>query len=227
MDTFSNTGLIGQAATVTLAGGTYTLIIDYNDKSGSARLQFSWQTATSTGTTPGAPTATPVPAATGAVVGVNGLALRTGPYKGASLINVARPGKNYDLLARNTSEGIYTWYLIKVSDTQQGWVSGRYLEITGDPNGLPFQGTLFDTIDAVPDVGATGSTRSVMNLRVRPSERTQRLTQIPWGETVPIIGRTVQGGKDFWYQVVYQGRVGWIFAAYVTARGNMEAVPIR
>lgn len=225
MDNFGNNGLIGQIATVSLAGGNYTLIVDYNDKTGNAVLQLSWFLSTTGGTE--VPTATPAPIATGQVNGVRGLAVRTGPYKGASLINVARPGKDYPLLARNTSEGIYTWYLMQISDTQVGWSSGRYLTITGDPNLLPFAGSLFDQIDNAPDVGVIGITRSVMNLRVRPSERTTRILQVPWGDTVTIIGRTIQDGKDFWYHVLYQGRIGWILAAYVTTRGDMSRVPIR
>jgi hypothetical protein len=66
-----------------------------------------------------------------------------------------------------------------------------------------------------------------MNLRIRPSERTQRLTQIPWGGTVAIIGRTIQDGKNFWFHVYYEGKVGWILAAYVKTKGNMDLVPIR
>jgi hypothetical protein len=228
LDNFSNTGLITQIATVSLAGGTYTLIVDYNDKAGNALLQLSW--VTSAGTP--APTGTTAPIATGQVASVRGLALRTGPYKGASLVNVLRPGKDYTLLARNTSEGLYTWYYVQVGDPtvgnlQFGWASGRYLTITGTPDVLPFAGSLFDQIDGAPDVGVTGVTRSVMNFRVRPSERTRRIGQIPWGDTVTIIGRTIQDGRNFWYQVRYNGQVGWILAAYVGTRGSMDLVPIR
>jgi hypothetical protein len=223
LDNFSSTTLISQAATVSLAGGTYTIIIDYTDRSGNARLQFSWAATTGTPSV----TNTPAPLAEGEISGVRGSAVRTGPYIGASLINVARPGKKYELLARNTSEGIYTWYLAKISDNQIGWISGRYMTVTGTPDALTFAGSIFDQIDNAPDVGARGTTRSVMNFRVRPSARTQRITQIPWGDTVPIIGRTVQDGRDYWYQVIYQGRVGWILAAYVTARGDMSRVPVR
>jgi hypothetical protein len=228
LDNFGNTGLIGQVATVTLAGGNYTIIVDYNDKSGAALLQLSWFLDPGTAL----PSATPAPLAVAQVVGVRGLAMRTGPYKGASLINVARPGKDYPLLARNFSEGIYTWYYIQVGDpatnnVQFGWISGRYLQITGDPTVLPVQGSLFDQIDNAADTGVIGVTRSVMNMRLRPSERTQRILQIPWGGQVTILGRTLQDGRDFWYHVLYEGRVGWILAAYVGTRGDITRVPIR
>jgi hypothetical protein len=45
LDNFSNTGLITQIATVSLAGGTYTLIVDYNDKVGSHQREHLRQQA--------------------------------------------------------------------------------------------------------------------------------------------------------------------------------------
>ncbi len=247
IDTFSSSSLTNQTATVQLSGGTYTLVVEYNDKSGNAVLQLSWTLGTIGGATVG-PTGTVAPIATGQVTGVRGLALRSGPYKGTSLVNVMHTGKDYKLLARNKSEGIYTWYLVQIDVTttssstdaagtpttttttsvaQTGWASGRYLTITGTPENLPVISTLFDQIDTAALTGVTGTTRSVINMRVRPSERTTRLIQIPWGDSVAILGRTIQDGKNFWYHVYYQGKVGWIIASYVTVRGNMDLVPIR
>jgi uncharacterized protein YraI len=65
-----------------------------------------------------------------------------------------------------------------------------------------------------------------MNLRVRPSTRTAIIGSIPWGAEVPLLNRTVQGGQNRWFQVRYEGRVGWIFAPYVSVRGDINAVPI-
>lgn len=246
IDTFGSTALTNQTATVQLSGGTYTLIVEYVDRSGNAVLQLSWSLGAVSGTV--GPTGTTPPIASGQVNGVRGQALRSGPYIGASLVNVLRPGKDYTLLARNMSEGIYTWYLVQVNvettvtgtdasgtpttstvlrPGQTGWTSGRYLTITGNPDALPVIGTLYDQIDTAALTGVTGTTRSVMNLRIRPSERTTRITQIPWGATVAIVGRTIQDGKNFWFHVYYEGKVGWILASYVSTRGNMDLVPIR
>jgi hypothetical protein len=246
IDTFSSTSLTSQTATVQLSGGTYTLIVEYVERSGNAVLQLSWTLGAVSGTV--GPTGTTPPLASAQVTGVRGQALRSGPYLGASLVNVLHPGKDYTLLARNMSEGIYTWYLVQVNvettttttdalgtptttttlkPSQTGWTSGRYITLTGNPDALPVVGTLFDQIDTAALTGVTGTTRSVMNLRIRPSARTTRLAQIPWGASVAIIGRTVQDGKNFWYHVYYEGKVGWILASYVTVRGNMDLVPIR
>ena len=50
---------------------------------------------------------------------------------------------------------------------------------------------------------------------------------MPWGAEVPLLGRTVQGGPNFWLQVSYNGKTCWIYAPFVTIRGDARSVPIR
>lgn len=224
---------------VTLTGGQYTLKVEYVQNTAEAELQVVWFTSAVVGTpsfglgTPGialtfGPTATAAPIATGSVVGVNGLSVRTGPYIGATLVGVARPDTVYPIIGRNKSEGPFTWYLIQLADNKQGWSSGRYLVTAGNIEAIPFINTVFDQIDNVADVGVVGYPRAFMNLRVRPSERTARIDQVPWGDPVSIIGRTRRGGRDFWYQVRWNGKVGWILASFVSVKeGFIDAVPVR
>lgn len=219
------------SAIVNITTSPVNITVEYFEGIDQAIVQVQWFLQ---GTSPtlvsgftATPLATAVPALTVSVKNVQGLALRTGPYLGASLVSVVRQGTEYVPLARNRDEGQFTWYLITVDTTHTGWVSGRYLKFTGNPDFPGLQGTIFDQIDGAPDLGVTGVTRSVMNLRRRPSIRTALLEQIPWGAEVSIIGRTIQDGKNFWYQVRYNNRIGWIFAPYVSVRGNIDAVPIR
>jgi hypothetical protein len=110
---------------------------------------------------------------------------------------------------------------------ERRWVSGRYFTITGDPNSLPFITSIFDQVNNAPEVGVLAAPRAPMNLRRRPSTRTPVLAEIPWGALVPVIGRTVQGPDNFWYQVIYNGQVGWIYAPFISIRGDLDTVPIR
>lgn len=223
LDQFVARPLTTNTVSVTLTGGSHSLIVEYFNAVGPATVQVQWFLQ---GSTTLQPSLTPLPVATAQVINVRGLAVRTGPYLGASFITTARPDNTYNVTAKNQTEGVFTWYLIQVGE-KTGWASGRYLQITGDPNLVPTVGTIFDQIDTVPDIGVTGVPRAVMNFRVRPSVRTARIGQIPWGASVSVIGRTIQGGRNFWLQVRYNGQVGWIFAPYVTINGILDAVPVR
>jgi len=212
--------------------GAVNIRVEYVEYLNDANLVVQWSQPGGSGgnQTAVGPTATPAPIATGTVINVNGLSLRTGPYLGASMVGIIRPQKVYPILEKNFDEGLFPWYKVQDGD-RVGWASGRYLIATGNLDAIPSTTTIFDHIDnptdLAPALNIVGYTRSVMNLRRRPSERTQLLNQIPWGDGVEIIGRTVQGNKNFWLQVRWNGQVGWIYAPYVTIKGLIEAVPIR
>jgi len=220
-----------------LTAGTHSLIVEFLELVDQAAVQFQYfQISTQPGTTPGVTTpgvTTPgvtvtavYTGPTATVSGARGLALRTGPYTGASYITTLTSGTGYPVVARNRDEGIYNWYLLTVGE-RQGWASGRYLTISVPLDQIPLRGSIFDEIDGAPDIGARAYPRSVMNMRTRPSTRVPVVGSIPWGGEAELIGRTVQAGTDRWYQVRYNGVVGWIDARWVTARGEIYQVPIR
>lgn len=235
IDDFGATGQKQRSVIAQVAiGGAFQIVVEYAEYTGNALIQVNW--VTSNGTPQ--PTATPQPLAIVNVTGVRGLALRTGPFLGASLVAVARPGTDYNVLARNTQEGLFTWYFIQFDADTQGWVSGRYLAFTlGTPDSVPLRNsTPFDTV--VDPAGlVVGTTRSVMNFRVFPTERSARVAAMPqlaWGANVEILARTVQGGQNFWFQVRYNvpntntSLVGWIYAPFVAISGDpIDSVPIR
>lgn len=203
---------------------TATIQIDYVELTVTSAIQFQWQPSTGqppvdpgTGATAIPPNFTPAPTVftgpTGTVVQVSGLSLRTGPYLGASFIGVLRPGNSYPVLAKNNDEGGgFTWYKV-VDGDRTGWASGRYLVVNGD---VPEEGTVFQTLDNPASTGVLAAPRAFMNFRFRPSVRSDRFDQIPWGETVEVLGRTIRNGTSFWLLVRYNGRVGWAFAPYFT-----------
>lgn len=230
LDEFDDNSLTTYTFTVELSDGEHDLSVEYFNGSGDAILQVQWfasdgSSSSSSFTSTPAPTSTPN-FVNSSVVRVNGLSLRTGPFLGASLIGVLRPGNTYRAVAENNAEGLFTWYFVITDSGYEGWASGRYLELADDTFSLPEIGTDFDGIKGLPDTGVVAVPRAVMNVRVHPSTRTGRITQLPWGGEAQLIARTIQGGKDFWYLVRFDSITGWIYAPFVGVRGDILNVPI-
>lgn len=230
IDDIGNQGPATYSVIVSLATGGYLIQLDYVDYSGTALIQVNWVTSDGT---PTANTGSTPPIATGEVVQVRGLSVRSGPFLGATMLGVARPGATYPILARNTQEGLFTWYLIQYDVETRGWVSGRYFAII-DGSGEPplITADEFTTVYDPPGL-VTGITRSNMNFRTLPTQRAPRLEVVPqleWGAYVEILARTRQGGQDFWYMVRYtpanssSSYVGWIYAPFVDIVGGSDPI---
>ncbi len=176
-------------------------------------------TATSLPTTTPLATLTPAPATVANVIEVTGLAVRTGPYLGASMLTIARRNFDYAVYAQNRDEGIYTWYLIEINGVR-GWASGRYLTIKGDIN-IPTSPSIFDEINTPKDFLVRGLTLDNLNLRRRPSERSNVLALVPWGTEVSVYGTTMSGGVFFWAQVRYGDQIGWVTAPFLNITSDI------
>jgi uncharacterized protein YraI len=237
LDRFVNRQLTTDRVQVSLTAGTHTLVVEYFEGIDQAAVQVQWfqvggATATPIGQTGGGIVATVPPATPGytgplaTVSGVQGLALRTGPYTGASFITTLPGETSYPVLARNIDEGVYNWYQLRVGE-RIGWASGRFLNVSVPPEALPLAGSIFDEIDSAPDRNAIAITRAVMRIRLRPSTRTPQIGEMAWGDVASIIGRTVQAGQNRWLHVRFGDIVGWIDARWVTQQGEMFSVPIR
>lgn len=128
-DELGNQGLASFSGIAFVGSGPAHLAIDYIEYTGNAVVQIDWEEVSSI------VQAAPVPVfdpgvATAQVIGVDGLALRTGPYLGASLVAVLRQGETFTVTAQNNTEGVHTWYkLVSIPEGQTGWASGRYLEV--------------------------------------------------------------------------------------------------
>ncbi|MGB1289038.1 MAG: choice-of-anchor D domain-containing protein, partial [Aggregatilineales bacterium] len=152
----------------------------------------------------------------GQVTQVKGLALRSGPYLGASMLGVIRPDRDYLILAYNDTEGNangqgpYPWFLLidTFNNDRIGWASGRYLQVNSP---VPFQDTTFDTAASAPYNRVELVIRGNSNVRLRPSERSREITApTDYGVTVRAYARTVQAGLTQWILIEYQGQRGWI-----------------
>ncbi|MEL6272368.1 MAG: SH3 domain-containing protein [Chloroflexota bacterium] len=182
--------------------------------------------------------------ATGTMRGAEGLSVRTGPYLGASRIDIIGPGESYPVFARNLDEGEFTWYLISIQESVDatdpetgetttefigvptiGWVSGRYFLLDVPQEQVPVVSSVFEGLLSPPATGVQGVTTSNLRLRRGPSYRTETLVILDWGADVEILSRTTQARQNHWYQVNHRGTIGWVFAPFVRPLDNVSAVP--
>lgn len=133
IDNLDNTGLRTFTGRAFIGSGANSVVLEYIDYAGDALIEITWVDVSDSVPDPDTDDDTdqPLPGgATAVVSGVDGLSLRSGPYLGASLIAVLRPGITYSVTAQNNFEGTYTWYKIVTNPAgQTGWASGRYLDI--------------------------------------------------------------------------------------------------
>jgi uncharacterized protein YraI len=228
----------------TLTAGSHVLRVEYVEFIDQAIIQFQWfqvgaggtvfPTVTPFGTpfdtpgpspTPAPPTQTPLPpippgALTGTVVRASVLLVRDAPFLGAPVVGRVRRGQTYQVVGRDERA---LWFLIQLSD-RQGWVWGYYLNVNGNEFNAPVLSPYITQGDPAAATGVVGVTEAVMRLRAAPLVGSEQIGRIPWGDIVPIIGRTAGGD---WYQVVFRGTTGWVAAEFIRlVEGEIGAVPI-
>ncbi len=220
-----------------VAAGAHTIVVEYFELSGTASISFSWRlssagalTPTFTGPTPTpGPTNTPAPtslppippgAITATVIRASVLNVRSAPFIGAPVLGRIRRSQTYAIVGRNSNA---TWFLLQLSGFQ-AWAFGYYLAFYGNEFNVPVvsaagSGTFVDL-----NSQAVGITQGGMRLRAEPNTTSAQIGRIPWGQTIPITGRTADGA---WYRTNWFGTVGWVYSPFIRiVEGNLNNVPI-
>lgn len=191
-------------ASLSLAQGQHTLVVEYFEATGNAFLQFTLSAIG--GTVPG----------TGATATVttNELNVRQipNPYTGTILTRITI-GQTYPIVGKNADS---SWLQLNVNGVI-GWVNARYVSAVNlhlvpvtDPGTRPAGATA--TV-------ATGN----LNVRQIPNPFTGAiLTRISLGQTYSVVGKN---GDSSWLQLNVNGIIGWVNARYVTA-SNLQNVPV-
>ena len=183
----------------------------------------------------------PVAAVSGAV-GVNNCQLTTTDYlslRGGPSVMYARKTvipRGARLLARARNSG---WYLVEYQE-QVGWISGEFAEASAGCEGIGSSESVFLLVATEPteeaiekpvatpeqsdaDAAPSGSdppidcrltTGDIINLRERPGLENEILAEIPFKT-----GLIATERAGDWFQVEYEGIVGWVNIDYVFRSG--------
>ncbi|MFN8373362.1 MAG: SH3 domain-containing protein [Anaerolineae bacterium] len=224
-------------ADIFVSAGSHTIVVEYFELSGNASISFSWRlssgstvTATPSGPTPTpGPTATPtitalppIPAGsiTATVIRASVLNVRSAPFLGAPVLGRILRSQTYAIVGRNSNA---TWFLLQLSG-YQAWAFGYYLAFYGNEFNVPVVSAAGSGVTVDLNSQAVGITEGGMRLRAAPSVDSAQIGRIPWGQTIPITGRTADG---VWYRTNWFGTVGWVYSPYIRiVEGNLDNVPV-
>ncbi len=226
--------------TATLTAGSHSLVVEYFNGIDQAILQFNWfgTTPINTATPFGWPTATfgPTPtstripptgiptippgALTATVVRASVLLTRSEPFIGAPVVGRLLRGQTYAVIGRDADA---RWFLLQLSGFQ-GWAWGYYLFINGNEFNAPIVGPFSTSGQPASSTGIVVQSQDGIRLRAAPTVASEQIGRIGWGEILPVIGRTADGG---WYQTEWLGTIGWIAAPLVRViEGDPMTAPV-
>jgi hypothetical protein len=142
----------------------------------------------------------------------------------------AKPGAEHQVIYRN-ADG--TWVAIFIGGNDLVWIPAAAIN-TYLP-GVPVQPTRIDgsslTVTTPANIAPsapTGVTGRILvdglRLRKEPNVRAEIITSIPFGTTVPVLGRNA--ARTF-LKVDFNGTVGWVSSGFVRlSTGRLSALPV-
>jgi uncharacterized protein YgiM (DUF1202 family) len=157
------------------------------------------------------------PGPTGTVV-TGSLNVRYGPGELSASLGHLRQGEQVYVLAQNVDG---SWLQVRWA-YGTGWVSSRYLTLTGTPQtvGTEGEGTSIPLTSQTPYAVVLAT---YLNVRTGPGPNYAVLGQVFSGDSLPIVGRT---NDRSWYQVETPVGTGWVYAAYVATRNEYGGAPV-
>ena len=223
----------GFTATVELQNGpNHLIVVEYQDFTGTAAVQFQWSlvggiepTATAgptfTPTNTGLP---PIPpgAITATVIRATVLNVRDAPSLGGQVIDRILRGQTYQIVGRNEDA---TWFLVQLAG-KQGWIYGYYTFVDGNEYTPPISSftSIVSLLSGIQDTGVMMQARATMKLRAEPTTLSVQTGKITWGGFLPVVGRTPD---NVWLQVIWKDTLGWVYSPYLRQlSGDMNNVPV-
>ena len=197
-------------ADVNLTAGSHTITVEYLELGGVAYLEFSFAPVSAV---------TPVPpsgAASGTVtVTAFRLNVRGGPSATADILTKINRDEVYPIVGCNTDR---SWWQINVNGTI-GWVSGRYVQTANAVCNAPSTG-----VQPAP-TGYNVVASFNVNVRSGPATRFRALATMRAGESAAVVGRNADAT---WWQVSYNGIVGWVIGVYGVMQGtpDLNRIPV-
>ena len=164
------------------------------------------------------------------VVNRDGVNVRLLPALGAEVLGNVNARTTFEALARSPD----TEWVLVLFNGEQGWVGTVVLTVlsgdlnalpVADPRTIPYGG--WDSPRAGTSTASSGIQGTLedngVRLRFGPSRAYPILANVPRRTVFPLLGRTF---NNTWYQVNYEGLLGWVSAPEVTVSGDISGLPV-
>lgn len=197
-------------ADVTLTAGSHTVTVEFLELGGLAYLEFSFAPVSA------APSVPPSGGASGtATVTAFRLNVRSGPAANTQILTKISRNETYPIVGCNTDR---TWWQLNVNGTV-GWVSGGYVSTANATCSQP--GAEIQPAPTGYNVVAAAN----VNVRVGPATSFRQLATMRAGESAAVVGRNSNAS---WWQVDYNGIVGWVSGAFGIMQGtpDLNRIPV-
>lgn len=212
------------SADITLTAGTHHIQVDFRERTGYAYLYVTWSLVDDW-SQPG-PVYDTQPIATVSTGALNVRAVPD-PVNGQILTRIYR-GQTYAVVGRS---GLSTWWQLDVNGTI-GWVNGNYVRVQNGQNApVTWNGHTGDVATPGPQLpvvqcpgfalsrltpGGWGRVTPGLpnNLRAQPTAASAWVGSVPGGAAFTVVTGPVCGYNTAWWQVSYNGVVGWTMEGY-------------
>lgn len=205
-------------ADVTLSAGQHSFMVEFQELSGAAFLQYSFDVATNTPVQP-PPAQQPLPT-TGvlATVNVGMLNVRGEPsaYTGR-IVAIINRSQTFPVIGSNPDR---SWVQLDLGSGRSGWVNALYVTLSGGGSAPvvnpPVNGATGYTVKATP---------FTVNIRSGPNVTNTDIGNLPANVSARVIGRT---STNSWWQIEYNGVRGWVSGQYTQLQSgaNVSQIPV-
>lgn len=207
-------------ANLNLGAGQHTIMIEYYEAAGNAFIDYSLNRIISVVVPQPNQGGGSVNTGTIATVTAARLNMRDNPNASAAVLLKLNRSEVYPVVGKN---GDSSWYQINVNGLV-GWVSARFVAIGGNQN-LPVVAAAQSVAQPV-DTGFDVTALTKVNVRNAPATRgTTILAKMQRNEIARVVGRTA---NNAWWQVNYNGTVGWVSSTFARIQGGavLSRIPI-
>jgi uncharacterized protein YraI len=144
--------------------------------------------------------------------------VRSGPGVDYPVTGQLQPGQPVDILGRN-ADG--TWWQVLLPNGDKGWVAVAVTDMFGPVDGV----AMAANIPSAPALDATPTpepvrlviNNAILSVRSGPGTNYGIIGQARNGERYGVTGKDTAGN---WYEISFNGQIGWVAARYVVLEGN-------